>query len=44
MGQKFEQKFLRMMPLIVVAVCATVLPLPSAHAQAVSLQEQLAAQ
>ena len=44
MGQKFEQKFLRMIPLIVVAVCATVLPLPSAHAQAVSLQEQLAAQ
>jgi len=44
MGQKFEQKFLRMIPLIVVAVCATVLPLPSAHAQAVSLQEQLVAQ
>jgi hypothetical protein len=44
MGQKFEQKFLRMIPLIVVAVCATVLPLPGAHAQAVSLQEQLAAQ
>jgi hypothetical protein len=44
MGQKFEQKFKRMIPLIVVAVCATVLPLPSAHAQAVSLQEQLAAQ
>jgi hypothetical protein len=40
MGQKFE----RMIPLIVVVVCATVLPLPRASAQAVSLQEQLAAQ
>jgi hypothetical protein len=40
MGQKFE----RMIPLIVVVVCATVLPLPRAGAQAVSLQEQLAAQ
>lgn len=46
MGQKFE----RMIPRIVVvfAMCATVLlallPLPRAHAQAVSLQEQLVAQ
>jgi hypothetical protein len=40
MGQKFE----RMIPLIVVVVCATVLPLPRARAQSVSLQEQLAAQ
>jgi hypothetical protein len=40
MGQKFE----RMIPLIVVVVCAAVLPLPRAGAQAVSLQEQLAAQ
>jgi hypothetical protein len=40
MGQKFE----RMIPLIVVVVCATVLPSPRAGAQAVSLQEQLAAQ
>jgi hypothetical protein len=40
MGQKFE----RMIPLIVVVMCATALPLPRARAQAVSLQEQLAAQ
>ena len=40
MGQKFE----RMIPLIVVVVCATVLLLPRAGAQAVSLQEQLVAQ
>lgn len=42
MGQKFE----RMIPLIVVVVCATVfvLALPRAGAQAVSLQEQLIAQ
>ncbi len=40
MGQKFE----RMIPLLVVVVCATVLPLPRAGAQAVSLQEQLVAQ
>ena len=44
MGQKFEQKFERMIPLIVVVMCATVLPLPRAGAQAVSLQEQLVAQ
>ena len=40
MGQKFE----RMIPLIVAVVCAAVLPMPRAGAQAVSLQEQLAAQ
>jgi hypothetical protein len=42
MGQKFK----RIVPLIVVVVCATifVLPLPRARAQAVSLQEQLVAQ
>jgi hypothetical protein len=40
MGQKFE----RMIPLLVVVVCATVLALPRAGAQAVSLQEQLVAQ
>jgi len=44
MGQKFEQKFERMIPLIVVVMCATVLPLPRVGAQAVSLQEQLVAQ
>jgi hypothetical protein len=40
MGQKFERMIVR----IVVVVCATVLPLPHAFAQAVSLQEQLVAQ
>ncbi len=40
MGQKFE----RMIALIVVVVCATIFALPHASAQAVSLQEQLAAQ
>ncbi len=40
MGQKLE----RIIPLIVVVVCATVLLLPRAGAQAVSLQEQLVAQ
>ena len=39
MGQKFE----RMIPLIVAVVCAAVLPMPRAGAQAVSLQEQLVA-
>jgi len=39
MGQKFE----RMIPVIVVVVC-TIFPLSRASAQAVSLQEQLAAQ
>jgi len=44
MGQKFEQKFERMIPLIVVVVCAAVFPMQRARAQAVSLQEQLVAQ
>jgi hypothetical protein len=39
-----EQKLERMIPAIVVAVCATIFPLARASAQAVSLQEQLTAQ
>jgi len=41
--QKMGQKFERMIPIMVV-VCATILPLSRAGAQAVSLQEQLVAQ
>ena len=44
MGHKFEGKFGRMIPAIVVGLCATMFPLSRAGAQAVSLQEQLAAQ
>ncbi len=40
MGHKFE----RMIPVVVVLVCAAMFPLSQASAQGVSLQEQLAAQ
>ena len=48
MGHKFESKFRsgfnRIIPALVVGVCATMFPAQQAAAQAVSLQEQLAAQ
>jgi hypothetical protein len=48
MGHKVEGKFgselRRIIPAIMVGLCATMFPLPQAGAQAVSLQEQLAAQ
>lgn len=43
-GIKFGSNLGRIIPAIVVGLCATVLPLSQAGAQAVSLQEQLAAQ
>jgi hypothetical protein len=44
MGHTFESKFGRIIPVVVVGLCATIFPLSQAGAQAVSLQEQLAAQ
>ena len=44
MGYRFESKLRRMIPAVAVVVCATIFPWARAGAQAVSLQEQLAAQ
>jgi hypothetical protein len=44
MGYQFDCKFERMIPVVAVVVCATIFPWSRAGAQAVSLQEQLAAQ
>jgi hypothetical protein len=44
MGHKFKNNFRRIIPAIAVGVCAAILPLSQAGAQAVSLQEQLVAQ
>jgi hypothetical protein len=44
MGHTFKNNFRKIIPAIVVGLCAVLAPLSQASAQAVSLQEQLAAQ